>query len=187
MSFTLEQGWLQQARRVPSPNCGPRPAGSDPELLVIHNISLPPRCYGGDCIERFFTNSLDWEEHPYFEEIRGVEVSAHLLIRRGGEVLQFVNFGERAWHAGKSSYQGRDNCNDFSIGIELEGADEDPYTDAQYAALQAVTTLLISHYPAMAADKIVGHSDIAPGRKTDPGPAFDWQRYRRNLQQMDLT
>ncbi len=115
-----------------------------PELLVIHNISLPPRCYGGDCIERFFTNRLDWDEHPYFEEIRGVEVSAHLLIQRTGELLQFVNFGERAWHAGQSCYQGRDNCNDFSIGIELEGSDDDPYTDAQYAALAAVTALLMS-------------------------------------------
>lgn len=187
MPYTLEQGWLQQARRVPSPNCGPRPATCDPELLVIHNISLPPRCYGGDCVERFFTNRLDWDEHPYFEEIRGVEVSAHLLIQRTGELLQFVNFGERAWHAGQSSYEGRDDCNDFSIGIELEGVDDDPYTDAQYAALSAVTALLITHYPAMGAQKIVGHSDIAPGRKTDPGPAFDWQRFRRQLQDGDYA
>lgn len=181
MHYTLENGWLEQARRVPSPNCGPRPTGCEPELLVIHNISLPPRCYGGDCIERFFTNRLDWDEHPYFEEIRGVEVSAHLLIQRTGELLQFVNFGERAWHAGQSRYQGRDNCNDFSIGIELEGADDEPYTDAQYTALSAVTDLLITHYRAIGADSIVGHSDIAPGRKTDPGPAFDWARYRRLL------
>jgi len=181
MHYTLEDGWLQQARMAPSPNCGPRPTSCDPELLVIHNISLPPRCYGGDCIERFFTNRLDWDEHPYFEEIRGVEVSAHLLIQRTGELLQFVNFGERAWHAGQSCYQGRDNCNDFSIGIELEGSDDEPYTDAQYAALSAVTALLMRHYPAIGAHRIVGHSDIAPGRKTDPGPAFDWARYRRLL------
>ncbi len=182
MHYTLEDGWLQQARRVPSPNCGPRPTSCDAELLVIHNISLPPRCYGGDWIERFFTNRLDWDEHPYFEEIRGVEVSAHLLIQRTGQLLQFVNFGERAWHAGQSCYQGRDNCNDFSIGIELEGSDDESYTDPQYTVLAAVTTLLIKHYPAIGAHQIVGHSDIAPGRKTDPGPAFDWARYRRLLQ-----
>ncbi len=183
MHYTLEQGWLQQARQVPSPNCGPRPADCTPELLVIHNISLPPRCYGGDCIERFFTNQLAWDEHPYFEEIRGVEVSAHLLIQRTGEALQFVNFGERAWHAGQSCYEGRDNCNDYSIGIELEGADDDPYTDVQYAVLAAVSALLLEHYPAITVAKIVGHNDIAPGRKTDPGPAFDWARYRRQLQE----
>jgi AmpD protein len=181
MAYTVEQGWLREARRVPSPNCGPRPEFTEPELLVIHNIALPPRCYGGDCIERFFTNQLDWDEHPYFEEIRNVQVSAHLLIRRTGEVLQFVNFGERAWHAGQSSYEGRANCNDFSIGIELEGSDDEPYTDSQYRVLAAVTAALLAHYPAMAVQKIVGHSDIAPGRKTDPGPAFDWRRFRRQL------
>jgi len=117
MDLTVERGWLAQARRVPSPNYGARPAACIPELLVIHNISLPPRCYGGDCIERFFTNCLDWDEHPYFEEIRGVEVSAHLLIQRTGAMLQFVSFDERAWHAGASSYRGRGNCNDFSIGM----------------------------------------------------------------------
>ena len=181
MEYTLHQGWFQQARRIPSANREPRPPGSAPELLVIHNISLPPGCYGGDCIERFFTNCLDWQEHPFFEEIRGVEVSAHLLIQRNGELLQFVNFCERAWHAGQSCYEGRDNCNDFSIGIELEGSDDDPYTDEQYAALSAVTAVLIKHYPALGSNRIVGHSDIAPGRKTDPGPAFDWMRYRRGL------
>ncbi len=146
---------------------------------MIHNISLPPGCYGGDCIERFFTNCLDWEEHPFYDEIRGVEVSAHLLVRRCGELVQFVSLDERAWHAGQSCYRGRENCNDFSIGIELEGSDEDPYTDAQYATLQAVTGLLLAHYPSMSADTIAGHSDISPGRKTDPGPAFDWDRYKR--------
>ncbi|CAA0109670.1 1,6-anhydro-N-acetylmuramyl-L-alanine amidase AmpD [Halioglobus japonicus] len=181
MRYTVEQGWLREARRAPSPNYGLRPAGCAVQLLVVHNISLPPRCYSGDCIERFFTNRLDWDEHPYFEEIRGVQVSAHLLIRRSGELLQFVNFDDRAWHAGESCFEGRSNCNDFSIGIELEGADDDPYTDAQYTALSGVTHCLIEHYPDMSVQKIVGHSDVAPGRKTDPGPAFDWQRYRRQL------
>ena len=181
MEYTIADGWLQQARRVPSPNCEPRPPGCEPELLVIHNISLPPRCYGSDYIERFFTNCLDWDEHAYFAELRGMRVSAHLLLRRCGEVLQFVRFDERAWHAGQSSYQGRENCNDFSIGIELEGADDDPYTDQQYAALSAVTSLLVDRYPRMSPGGIVGHSDISPGRKTDPGPAFDWQRYLREV------
>lgn len=181
MKYSIEQGWITQARRVPSPNFGARPGTCEPELLVIHNISLPPRCYGGDAIERLFTNSLDWSAHPYFEEIRGLEVSAHLLIRRDGELLQFVSFVERAWHAGESVFEGRGNCNDFSIGIELEGADEDPYTDAQYAALAAVTGALLEHYPRLSEHRIAGHSDIAPGRKTDPGPSFDWPRYRGDL------
>jgi AmpD protein len=181
MEFTVHEGWLQQARKVPSANCSPRPPGCDPELLVIHNISLPPGCYGGDCIERLFTNCLDWDEHPFFEEIRDIEVSAHLLIQRDGQLLQFVNLLQRAWHAGQSCYQGRENCNDFSIGVELEGTDEDPYTDDQYAILAAVTVALVEYFPAMDASRIVGHSDIAPGRKTDPGPAFDWQRYRSEL------
>ena len=181
MEFTVHEGWLQQARKVSSANCSPRPPGCEPELLVIHNISLPPGCYGGDCIERLFTNCLDWDEHPFFEEIRDIEVSAHLLIQRDGQLLQFVNLLQRAWHAGQSCYQGRDNCNDFSIGVELEGTDEDPYTDAQYAILAAVTAALVEYFPTMDASRIVGHSDIAPGRKTDPGPAFDWQRYRSEL------
>ena len=181
MHYNLKDGWIREARHVPSPNCEPRPDACVPELLVIHNISLPPGCYGGDCIERFFTNCLDWDEHPFFDEIRGVEVSAHLLVRRCGELVQFVSLNERAWHAGQSCYRGRENCNDFSIGIELEGSDEEPYTDAQYATLQAVTELLLAHYPSMTTDAIAGHSDIAPGRKTDPGPAFDWDRYKRSM------
>jgi AmpD protein len=179
--YTVEQGWILQASHVPSPNCGPRPAGSVPELLVLHNISLPPGCYGGDAIERFFTNCLNCDEHPFYEEIRGVEVSAHLLIRRGGELVQFVDLRERAWHAGQSCFAGRENCNDFSIGIELEGSDEDPYTDHQYRVLADVTLALQSVYPALSDGRIVGHSDISPGRKTDPGPAFDWDRYRGDL------
>ncbi|MDH4041723.1 MAG: 1,6-anhydro-N-acetylmuramyl-L-alanine amidase AmpD [Gammaproteobacteria bacterium] len=179
--LTLAGGWLQQARRVASPNFGPRPEGCAPRLLVIHNISLPPGRYGGDCIERLFTNCLDWDEHPFFDEIRGARVSAHLLIRRDGELVQFVNFRDRAWHAGQSCFAGQDNCNDFSIGIELEGTDDDAYTVAQYEALAAVTAALLAHYAEMDRSRIVGHSDIAPDRKTDPGPAFDWNRYRSLL------
>ncbi len=181
MQYCVDRGWLSGARRVPSSNCEQRTLGQAPELLVIHNISLPPGQFGGDAIERFFGNCLDWDEHPFYEEIRDVRVSAHVLIRRTGEAVQFVNFEERAWHAGVSCYEGRANCNDFSIGIELEGADEVPYADEQYATLEAVTCALLSAYPAMNLDKVVGHSDIAPGRKTDPGVAFDWTRYRAAL------
>lgn len=177
----IESGWLLEATALPSVNCEARPVGMAPQLLVIHNISLPPGEFGGDSIERFFTNTLDWDAHPFFDEIRGVRVSAHLLIRRDAQVLQFVSFDDRAWHAGVSSYRGRDNCNDFSIGIELEGTDELPYTDAQYRALVAVSSALLSAYPAMGLEHIVGHSDIAPGRKTDPGLAFDWERFRSAL------
>ena len=169
------------ARRAPSPNCEPRPEGSKPDLLVIHNISLPPGEFGGDAIEELFCNCLDWESHPYYREIRGLRVSAHLLIRRDGEPVQFVSFEERAWHAGQSCFDGRENCNDFSIGIELEGTDELPYTDRQYEMLADITSALLSAYPDMNSRRIAGHSDIAPGRKTDPGPAFDWPRYRKAL------
>jgi AmpD protein len=180
-SFSLVGGRVAPARQLASPNFGPRPDGCEPDLLVIHNISLPPGKYGGDYIERLFTNCLDWDEHPYFAEIRGIEVSAHLLIRRCGEVVQFVDLRERAWHAGQSCFAGRDNCNDYSIGIELEGTDEEAYTDRQYETLAALTRTLLAHYPGIDANRIVGHSDIAPERKTDPGPAFDWDRYRGAL------
>ncbi|MFT4613182.1 MAG: AmpD protein [Bacteroidia bacterium] len=186
MNFTIQDGWLTRARRVPSENFEPRPEGCAPELLVIHNISLPPGCYGGDEIEHFFTNCLDCEAHPFFEEIRDVRVSSHLLVRREGGLVQFVSFDERAWHAGESCFRGRDNCNDFSIGIELEGTDNDPYTDEQYAVLTGVSQALLAHYPALSIDAIAGHSDIAPGRKTDPGPAFNWQRYRNSLQSSEM-
>jgi AmpD protein len=176
--YVLVEGWLHRARRVPSPNFGPRPANCEPDLLVIHNISLPPGQFGGNCIERLFTNCLDWGEHPFFAEIRGAEVSSHLLIKRDGELVQFVNLQDRAWHAGQSCFDGRDNCNDFSIGIELEGTDDDPYTDVQYRELAAVTAVIRGVYAGIDVDRIVGHSDIAPGRKTDPGAAFDWNRYR---------
>lgn len=181
MQYTLEQGWFREARCVPSPNFGPRPAGVIPDLLVIHNISLPPGEYGGDCIEQLFSNCLDWSAHPYFECIRGLEVSSHLLIRRCGELVQFVSLLDRAWHAGQSCFEGRDNCNDFSIGVELEGTDDDPYSDAQYRELAAVTRALLAAFPALTPHRIAGHSDIAPGRKTDPGPAFDWRRYLGEL------
>jgi AmpD protein len=170
-------GWLKGVRRVVSPNCNQRPAGTDINLLVIHNISLPPGRYGGDHIERFFTNRLDHSLDPFYKEIKGVEVSSHLLIKRTGEIVQFVPFDERAWHAGRSSFQSREDCNDFSIGIELEGEDEVPYTDAQYEVLVTITRYLMSAYPSIDMDRIVGHQHIAPGRKTDPGVAFDWDNY----------
>lgn len=172
---------MQPTRHVPSPNFGSRPAGCEPELLVIHNISLPPGQYGGDCVERLFTNCLDWDEHPFFDEIRGAQVSAHVLVRRDGEVVQFVDLRQRAWHAGQSCFAGRDNCNDFSIGIELEGTDDDAYTEVQYETLAAISKTLLAHYSEISRHRIVGHSDIAPGRKTDPGPAFDWDKYRALL------
>lgn len=181
MTAAVQDGWLCGARRVPSPNCEPRPDSCAPELLVIHNISLPPGQFGGTAIEALFCNCLDWDAHPFYDEIRGLRVSAHLLIRRDGEVVQFVSFDERAWHAGQSCFEGRENCNDFSIGIELEGTDHDPYTAEQYGALVAVTRGLLAAYAGLTPARIVGHADIAPGRKTDPGPAFDWQRLREGL------
>ena len=146
---------------------------------MVHGISLPPGQFGSGDIEALFTNRLDPTAHPYFAEVAHLEVSAHFLIRRTGEVVQFVSTDERAWHAGVSSWCGREHCNDFSIGIELEGTDDAPYEDPQYEALAALISLLRKHYPSIRSDAIVGHSDIAPGRKTDPGPAFDWQRVRQ--------
>lgn len=181
MRYRVRDGWLEGVRQLRSPNFGERPGGCEPDLLVIHNISLPPGCYGGDAIERFFTNCLDWDAHPYYREIRGMEVSSHLLLRRDGKLVQFVSFNDRAWHAGASCFDGRDNCNDFSIGIELEGTDDEPYTDAQYAVLADVSAALLAAFPGLEECRITGHSDIAPGRKTDPGPAFDWRRYRDDL------
>ena len=145
-------------------------------MIVVHGISLPPGEFGGPEIEALFTNSLDWDAHPYFGEIRGLEVSSHVLIRRDGSVVQFVPFGERAWHAGESCFRGQACCNDFSIGIELEGEDETPYDDRQYAVLKDVILALCKAYPGISPREVAGHSDIAPGRKTDPGPAFDWFR-----------
>lgn len=177
MKHVIPPGWLAQARRAPSPNCDERPTGIDIDLLVIHGISLPPAQFGGRYIEDFFLNRLDPGAHAYFEGLRDMRVSAHALIRRDGEVVQFVPFGKRAWHAGVSRFCGRQRCNDFSIGIELEGTDDIPYEDAQYRRLARVTRQLMQAYPGIGKTRIAGHSDIAPGRKTDPGPAFDWQRY----------
>jgi AmpD protein len=181
MSLSVRAGRVREATWLPSPNCSARPAGSEPELLVVHNISLPPGEFGTGCIQDFFCNALDTRAHPYFEEIVGLQVSAHFLIDRMGALTQFVNCDQRAWHAGVSCYRGREACNDFSIGVELEGTDSTPYTDAQYDALTDLVRALRRAYPRIAPEALVGHSDIAPGRKTDPGPAFDWARLRRNL------
>ncbi|MFT4045797.1 MAG: 1,6-anhydro-N-acetylmuramyl-L-alanine amidase AmpD [Solimonas sp.] len=174
-------GWLAGARICPSPNCDARPDAGDISLLVIHNISLPPGRFGGPHIDALFTNALDPAAHPYFATVHALRVSAHLLIARDGRVTQYVPFTARAWHAGLSRYEGRERCNDFSIGIELEGTDDKPFTARQYAKLIAVTKALLATYPRMNAARIAGHSDIAPGRKTDPGPHFDWARYRAAL------
>lgn len=176
----LQQGWIAEARKVPSPHHNERPNDEAPSLLVIHNISLPPGEFGGPWIDDLFTGQLDPTAHPYFADVSQLQVAAHCLIRRDGEIVQYVPFDRRAWHAGVSCYQGREACNDFSIGIELEGTDTLAYTDAQYLSLQAVTALLITAYPGIASN-ITGHSDIAPARKTDPGPAFDWARFRAAL------
>ncbi len=170
-----EEGLLQGARHIPSPNRDERPEGCAVELLVIHAISLPPGEYGGDGVIELFTNRLDPSAHPYYAAIKDLRVSAHFLIRRDGEVIQFVPCGQRAWHAGASQWRGRSRCNDFSIGVELEGSDSESFTDAQYVALAGLTRALRESYPIR---DIAGHSDIAPGRKTDPGPHFDWARYR---------
>jgi AmpD protein len=169
-------GWLAEATRRPSPNCDPRPPSTPVDLLVVHGISLPPGQYGGPWIDALFTNALDPEHHPYFRQIAHLRVSAHVLIRRGGELVQYVPFSLRAWHAGPSSFQGRPRCNDYSIGIELEGTDSEPYAAPQYRSLAELILLLGREYPAITRARIVGHSDIAPGRKTDPGPSFRWQR-----------
>jgi AmpD protein len=168
-------GWVDAARPLPSPNCDERPPGAAISLLVIHNISLPPGEFGGDGVLRLFANELDCTAHPYYASLAGLRVSAHFYIRRGGELLQFVPCSRRAWHAGESQWCGRKRCNDFSIGVELEGADDIPYAEAQYRVLARLTRALRSAYPI--AD-VAGHCDIAPGRKTDPGPSFDWPRFR---------
>lgn len=167
-------GLIRAVRQVLSPYFDARPAGMTPDLIVVHNISLPPGEFGGPWIDALFTGALPHGAHPYFETLKGVRVSAHALIRRGGGVTQYVPFMQRAWHAGESSYQGRLRCNDFSIGIELEGADDVPFELAQYTTLANLIRALLATYPTLARERIVGHSDIAPGRKTDPGQTFDW-------------
>lgn len=178
-AYIIDNGWLRGFEHRPSPNFGPRPAASDVRLIVVHGISLPPGEYGGGHIERFFCNRLDDSAHAYFQQISQLQVSAHCLIERDGRLLQFVSFDDRAWHAGVSSWRGIDNCNDFSIGIELEGCDDEDYTGPQYQRLAELVITLRKQYPAIGSDALCGHSDIAPGRKTDPGPFFDWSRLNR--------
>lgn len=173
-----QNGWWAHARQLPSPNFGPRPAGMAVDLAVIHSISLPPEQYGTGCVQQLFCNQLDWDAHPYFQQIRGAEVSAHFLIERTGDVWQFVSCDDRAWHAGKSSFAGRENCNDYSVGIELEGIEGGLFEEAQYNSLLALLAALQEAYPIAA---VTGHEDIAPGRKADPGAGFDWPRLRRAL------
>jgi AmpD protein len=178
-----DEGWWRGARRCESPNHGPRPDGTEVSLALIHSISLPPGEYGGDAVERLFTNRLDWEAHSYYQRIRGLIVSSHFFIRRDGEVVQFVSCDERAWHAGRSSWRGRDNCNDFSIGIELEGLEGETFEAPQYAALTAVLKGVRARY---ALRDVVGHEHVAPGRKIDPGPGFDWRALRAALDWRDI-
>ena len=173
-------GWLDEVRRVASPNHDDRPDGTEITLLIVHSISLPPGEYGGDAIERFFTNRLDPRAHPYFEEIAGMRVSAHFLVRRDGKLVQFVPVLKRAWHAGVSSWRGRSACNDFSVGVELEGRDDGPFEEAQYQALDALVRRLRKALPLR---DIAAHSDVAPGRKTDPGAGFAWARFLARLSQ----
>ena len=172
-----ETGRFAGARWCPSPNFGQRPEGATISLLVVHNISLPPGQFGGSHIEDFFCNRLQADQHPYFSTIASLQVSAHALIRRDGSVVQFVSCLDRAWHAGRSSFLGEEECNDFSIGIELEGADDVPYTPEQYAVLARLARQVMAAWPAVTPERITGHCDIAPGRKTDPGPAFSWSRF----------
>ncbi len=181
MNIDRHSGLLAEARHLPSPNQDERPEGGPIDLLVIHGISLPPGEFGGPWIDRLFTNQLDPDAHPYFTGIHQLRVSSHLLIRRDGEIVQYVPFQKRAWHAGLSCFGDRERCNDFSIGIELEGTDDQAYEDIQYRQLIQVTQALMRTYPLIKVNHIVGHNDIAPGRKTDPGPHFDWQRLRQAL------
>jgi AmpD protein len=176
----LINGWISGVKRVPSPYCDERPDHEAPSLLVVHGISLPPGQFGGPYIDQLFTGTLNPDDHPFFQQVYQLRVSAHCLIRRNGEVVQYVPFDKRAWHAGVSTYAGRGNCNDFSIGIELEGTDNLAYTTEQYLSLAEVSRSVMRHYP-VTPERITGHSDIAPDRKTDPGPEFNWQYYRQLL------
>ncbi len=173
-----QDGWYRFAHRLESPNFGPRPAGAQVDLIVVHSISLPPGQYGGDEVQRLFTNTLDWDAHPYFQGIRGLEVSSHFYIRRDGALWQFVSCDQRAWHAGQSSWRGRGNCNDDSVGVELEGLEGQTFEPAQYETLAGLAAALQQHYPIT---HVAGHEHIAPGRKLDPGPGFDWPRLARSL------
>lgn len=176
----IENHWLTQVQKVPSPNYDERPE-QEMSLLVIHCISLPPEQFGGDYISQLFCNQLDSGSHPYFKEIAELKVSAHVLIKRGGDIIQYVAFNQRAWHAGLSDFNGRKKCNDFSIGIELEGYETKAFTSEQYQQLALLCRILIKHYPDLSAKNIIGHCDIAPGRKTDPGGSFDWGKLRQAI------
>jgi len=185
INLDLTSGWLENVRHCPSPNYDQRPEQVDIDVLVIHSISLPPCEFGGGYIDDLFMNRLNPEAHPYFAGIADLRVSAHALIRRTGEVVQYVSFHDRAWHAGKSCFQGREVCNDFAIGIELEGCDDKAYTDEQYIVLTHITQLLQHAYPKITQSHIVGHCHIAPERKTDPGKWFEWQRFFKTLYHVD--
>ena len=175
----ISNGWLTDASLCRSPNFNLRPPNTEVSLVVVHNISLPPGDFGSGYIHAFFQNTLDHDAHPFFEEIRDMQVSAHCLIDRSGQVTQFVSFLDRAWHAGRSCFDGVEECNDYSIGIELEGTDDLPYSAAQYRSLSELVRVLMLEFPAINASRITGHADIAPGRKTDPGPSFDWHKLHR--------
>ena len=179
--FTITDHHVDQAKFIESPNFSDRPAGVKPTLLVIHNISLPPGKFGGPYIADFFQNRLDTSKHPFFEEIADLQVSSHLFLDREGQLIQFVDLNKKAWHAGISEFEGQKECNDFSIGIELEGTDTEPYSDKQYLSLISLTNCLMERYSGISTERIVGHSDIAPSRKTDPGASFDWSRYKNSL------
>ncbi|OOH86394.1 N-acetylmuramoyl-L-alanine amidase [Pasteurellaceae bacterium 15-036681] len=179
--LTIEKGWLTQQKQVVSPHFSQRPDPQDISLLVIHYISLPPEEFGNDFIDRFFQGTLDPTIHPYFEEIKDLRVSAHCLINREGNITQYVSFDEMAWHAGLSCFEGREKCNEFSIGIELEGSNNQPFTKPQYKALAQLTQKIMQQYPNITPERIAGHSDISPGRKIDPGQYFDWEYYRSLL------
>jgi len=179
--FTITNHRVDQAEFIPSPNFSDRLEEVEPTLLVIHNISLPPGEFGGSYIADFFQNKLDTSKHPFFEEISDLQVSSHLFVDREGQLIQFVDLNKKAWHAGISEFEGKKECNDFSIGIELEGTDTEPYSDKQYLSLISLTNCLMESYSGISTERIVGHSDIAPSRKTDPGESFDWNRYKNSL------
>jgi len=181
LQIDIDSGLLRGANYVMSPNCDARPAGIEMDLIVVHGISMPPGEFGGPWIERLFTNSLPAEQHEYFAQLGPLRVSSHLVVARGGDVTQYVKFTDRAWHAGVSRFEGREACNDFSVGVELEGTDDLPYETAQYRVLAEIVAALCAAYPSLSPKRVVGHSDIAPGRKTDPGPAFDWPLARRMI------
>ncbi len=181
LPYKINAGWILGTEHTPSPNCSDRPQNSIVNLLIVHNISLPPGEYGNGCIADFFTNQLNVCQHPYFESIACMRVSAHILIERTGRVCQFVSLASRAWHAGASSFAGVEDCNNYSIGIELEGTDSEPYTSVQYRELTDLCQAIMLAYPGITADRIVGHFEVAPGRKTDPGESFDWLRLKNSL------